>query len=75
MAFLINGTTVIDNSRNANNLGYVQQTTGQPFWVNPANVYTSFTIATNLNAASFGPITIDSGVNVTVSSGSVWTII
>jgi hypothetical protein len=75
MAFFINGTEVIDNSRNANNLGFVQQSAGTPFWVNKANVTVSFTVPDNCNALSIGPITIDNSVNVTVGSGESWTIV
>jgi hypothetical protein len=35
----------------------------------------NYTIASGNNAASFGPITVASGVSVTVPSGSVWTVI
>ena len=35
----------------------------------------SYTIGTNNNALSAGPITINSGISVTVPSGSVWAII
>jgi hypothetical protein len=35
----------------------------------------NYTITTNYNAMSAGPITINSGVVVTVPSGSVWTIV
>ena len=34
----------------------------------------NYTIATGNNAGTFGPITIDSGISVTIPSGSVWTI-
>jgi uncharacterized protein YjbI with pentapeptide repeats len=43
--------------------------------VNKANVATSYTIGSGYNAMSAGPITVNSGANVTVSSGSVWTVI
>ena len=33
-----------------------------------------YTIATGNNAGTFGPISIDSGISVTIPSGSVWTI-
>jgi hypothetical protein len=42
--------------------------------VNKANVSTSYTIGTGYNAISAGPITVDSGVTVTVSPGSEWSI-
>jgi len=38
-------------------------------------VTTNYTITSNKNAGTFGPITIDSGVTVTVPSGSRWIII
>jgi hypothetical protein len=34
-----------------------------------------YTITSGNNAMSAGPITVDSGVTVTVPSGSVWTIV
>ena len=43
--------------------------------VNSATVSASYTIATGNNAGSFGPVSVSGGVTVTVSSGSVWTII
>lgn len=75
MAFLINGTEVIDNSRNANNLGFVQQDSNLPFWLNKGNVFVSYTIPDGYNAMSVGPITIDNGVTVTIGSGETWTIV
>jgi hypothetical protein len=43
--------------------------------VNGATVSSSYTIATGSNASSAGPITVDSGVSVTVSSGSRWVVL
>jgi hypothetical protein len=45
------------------------------FVENGQTVTTNYTITTNKNAMSAGPITVDSGVTVTVPSGSVWTIV
>jgi hypothetical protein len=45
------------------------------FWENDQNVTTNYTISTNKNAMSAGPITVDAGVSVTVPSGSVWTVV
>jgi hypothetical protein len=45
------------------------------FYENEQNVTTSYSISTNKNAMSAGEITIDSGVTVTVSSGSDWVIV
>jgi hypothetical protein len=43
--------------------------------VNSATVSTSYTIATGNNASSAGPVSIDSGVTVTVSAGSRWVVL
>ena len=45
------------------------------FWENQATVTHSYTIQTNYNAGSFGPLTINNGVTVTVPNNSVWTIV
>jgi len=45
------------------------------FWENGQTVTTNYTITNNMNAGSFGPITINSGVTVTVGSGEYWTIV
>lgn len=45
------------------------------FWENGQNVTTNYTITTNKNAMSAGPITVDAGVSVTIPSGSVWTVV
>jgi hypothetical protein len=42
---------------------------------NPKTIATNYTITTDNNAMSAGPITIDSGVTVTVPSGSTWTVV
>ena len=43
------------------------------FYENDTNVTASYTITTNKNAMSAGPITINNSVTVTVPNGSVWT--
>jgi hypothetical protein len=43
--------------------------------VNKANVATSYTVGSGYNAMSAGPITVNSGITVTVSSGSAWTVV
>jgi hypothetical protein len=47
----------------------------QVFYENDQTVTTNYTITTSKNAMTAGPITINSGVSVTVPSGSVWTIV
>lgn len=47
----------------------------QVFFENDQSVTTDYTIPGTKNAGTFGPITVDSGVTVTVSTGAVWTIV
>ena len=44
-------------------------------FVNANTVSTSYTIASGYNGLSAGPVTVNSGVTVTISSGSVWTVV
>jgi hypothetical protein len=45
------------------------------FWENGQNVTSNYTITDGKNAMSAGPITINSGVTVTVGAGETWTVI
>jgi len=47
----------------------------QIFFQNDQTVTVNYTIPSTKNAMSAGPITIDTGVTVTVSTGAVWTIV
>ena len=47
----------------------------QIFIENDQTVTTSYTITAGKNAGTFGPVSIDSGITVTVPSGSVWSIV
>lgn len=49
--------------------------TDQVFYENSQTVTTDYTITTNKNAMSAGPITINNGITVTVPNGSVWTVV
>ena len=49
--------------------------TDRTFYENDQSVNTNYTITTNKNAMSAGPITVASGVSVTVPNGSTWTIV
>ncbi len=49
--------------------------TDEIFIENGQTVTTNYTISTNNNAGTFGPITVNSGVVVTVPSGSTWSIV
>ena len=49
---------------------------GNPFcYENDITVTVDYTITTNKNAMSAGPVTVASGITVTVPSGSTWTIV
>ena len=47
----------------------------QGFTENSATISQDVAIATGNNALSAGPITVNSGITVTVPSGSVWTVV
>ncbi len=49
--------------------------TAQGLYENAATISANYTIGTGNNAISAGPITVASGVTVTVPSGSVWTVV
>ena len=49
--------------------------TDKIFWENEQTVTANYTIANNYNAGSFGPITINNGISVTIGAGEVWTIV
>lgn len=49
--------------------------TNDVFYENSTTVTADYTITSGKNAVSAGPITINSGVTVTVPSGSTWTIV
>ena len=45
------------------------------FWENDKVVSADYQITTGKNAGSFGPVTINSGVTVTIPTSSAWTIV
>lgn len=49
--------------------------TDEVFFLNGKTVTGSYTIPTNYNAMTAGPVTINNGITVTVPDGSVWTIV
>ncbi len=44
-------------------------------FVNAQTVTANYTISSGNNGGSFGPVTVGSGVSVTIASGSVWTVV
>lgn len=49
--------------------------TDKAFYENDITITTSYTLTTNKNALTAGPVTINSGATVTVPSGQTWTIV
>lgn len=49
--------------------------TDKVFWENNTTINYSYTITTGKNAGSFGPITLATGVAVTIPTGSKWHIV
>lgn len=48
---------------------------GDIFYENAQTVTSNYTITSGKNAMSAGPVTIDTGVTVTIPTGSYWTIV
>jgi hypothetical protein len=46
-----------------------------PFVRNTPTITSNYTVTTTYNAMSVGPITIASGITVTVNSGATWSIV
>jgi hypothetical protein len=78
---LVAGTNVSLSYNDAGNTLTINATmpTGaggdQVFWENGTTVTTNYTITNNKNAMSAGPITINSGITVTVGTGEAWAIV
>ena len=49
--------------------------TAQGLWENANTISSNYTIGTGNNAQSAGPITVNTGVTVTVPTGSTWVIV
>ena len=45
------------------------------FWENGQTVTADYTISNNNNAGTFGPVSINNGVTVTIGDGEYWTIV
>lgn len=50
-------------------------TTDQPLWEHSATVSENYSLTTGNNALSSGPISVSTGITVTIPSGSVWTVV
>ena len=47
----------------------------QIFWENSQTITADYAITNGKNAGSFGPVTINAGVTVTVGAGETWTVV
>jgi len=59
----------------ATKLGATGGGTDNIFWENDTTINNSYTIPTNKNALTAGPVTVANGVIITVPDGSTWTIV
>lgn len=77
MAVKISGTTVIDDGREIKNAFTVYQSNanGAVFWGNFNTISANTTLANTHNHMSIGPLTVNSGVEVTVNAGATWVIV
>ena len=49
--------------------------TNQIFFENGQTISVNYTITSGKNAGTFGPVSINSGITVTIPTGSVWTVV
>ena len=49
--------------------------TDKLFWENGQTVTANYTIPSSTNAGTFGPVTVNNGVTVTVSNGANWVVV
>jgi hypothetical protein len=49
--------------------------TTKPFFRNIPTIAADYIVTTDYNEMSIGPITINSGITVTVNSGATWTVV
>jgi hypothetical protein len=71
MPIVLNGSGVIGGAKGVGTGGGGQAI----FFESEQTVQYDYTIGTNKNALSAGPITIATGVTVTVPTGSEWSIV
>ncbi len=72
-ALVSNGSGVL--SWAASGAGATGGGTNEIFWENDQTITENYTITNGKNAGSFGPVTIQNGVTVTVGSGETWTVV
>ena len=68
-------STTSDFAKIAGGAGAAGTGNNQVFFQNDLNVTASYSIPSGKNAGTFGPVSVNSGITVTVPSGSVWTVV
>jgi hypothetical protein len=68
-------TKLFGDGSGLTNVGATGGSTEGIFWENGRTVTTNYTVTAGKNAGTFGPITVNNDVVVTVPSNSVWTIV
>ena len=69
------GYALISDGSGALSWGVAGGAVNGVFWENNQTITSNYTISNGKNAGSFGPITIQSGVTVTVGAGETWTVV
>ena len=76
-----NGTTTAATFDTSQNLTVVGAATAPSvvasngIFVNSNTIATNYTIGSGFNGVSGGPVTVNTGITVTVSTGSTWTVV
>lgn len=76
-----NGSTTAATFDTSQNLTVVGSATAPSLvasngiFVNSNSIATNYTVASGYNGVSAGPITVNSGITVTIDTGSVWTVV
>ena len=72
---ICDGTKFLTLGLSGSGMGATGGGNDKVFYENETNITTNYTISAGKNAMSAGPITINSGVEVTVPDGSAWTVV
>ena len=76
----VTATAFVGSGANLTGIGSPTPTGGNSgankiFWENEQTVTHDYTITNDRNAGTFGPVTINNGVTVTVGDGETWTVV
>jgi len=71
----ISNTNSVNYNANTGDTTSPQLVASNGLYINSNAIATSYTIGTGYNAVSAGPITVNSGVTVTVATDSSWSVV